>query len=140
MVESLLIYRSRSRSRWKKCPETVKNGPAPQHWPQMNIAQWSMYTSTNAGCSLLYNVHVYCVHSPSPWTKLRGLISRIELGRVEIYSSILLNRFDPIVVDPNTLNLDPDPEFWLNLNPDTDRVMSSVWFEILKNNNFREKL
>ena len=24
----------------------------------------------------------------------------------------------PIVVDPNTLNLDPDPEFWPNLDPD----------------------
>ena len=83
-----------------------------------------MYTSTYAGCSLLYNVQLYMcicsVHSPSPWTKLRNLISRIELGRVELYSSILLNRFDPIVVDSNTLNLDPDPEFGLNLNPDTD--------------------
>ena len=26
---------------------------------------------------------------------------------------------DSNVVDPNTLNLDPDPGFWLNLNPDT---------------------
>ena len=24
----------------------------------------------------------------------------------------------PSVVDPNTLNLDPDPKFWLYLNPD----------------------
>ena len=24
------------------------------------------------------------------------------------------------VVDPNTLNLDPDPGFWLNLDPDPD--------------------
>ena len=36
MVESLLFYRSWSRSRWKKYsePEPVKNGPAPQHWSQ----------------------------------------------------------------------------------------------------------
>ena len=24
------------------------------------------------------------------------------------------------VVDPNTLNLDPDPGFWANLDPDPD--------------------
>ena len=24
------------------------------------------------------------------------------------------------VVDPNTLNLDPDPELWPNLDPDSD--------------------
>ena len=40
------------------------------------------------------------------------------------------------VVDPNTLNLDPDPEFRTNFGPDL-RVMLSV----LKNdtNSFREK-
>ena len=26
----------------------------------------------------------------------------------------------PSVVDPNTLNLDPDPGFWPNLDPDPD--------------------
>ena len=33
MVESLLFYRSCSRSRWKKYPELVKIEPAPQHCP-----------------------------------------------------------------------------------------------------------
>ena len=28
------------------------------------------------------------------------------------------NNFFSSVVDPNTLNLDPDPEFWPNLDPD----------------------
>ena len=27
-------------------------------------------------------------------------------------------KFESSVVDPNTLNLDPDPGFWPNLNPD----------------------
>ena len=30
-----------------------------------------------------------------------------------VYFSLIL----PCVVDPNTLNLDPDPEFWANLDP-----------------------
>ena len=29
------------------------------------------------------------------------------------------------VVDPHTLNLDPDPEFWPNLDPES-RVMLSI--------------
>ena len=40
------FYRSwsRSRSRWKKYPEPVKNGPAPQHcffFEHLNIVRWS---------------------------------------------------------------------------------------------------
>ena len=29
-----------------------------------------------------------------------------------------IRRISSCVVDPNTLNLDPDPEFWPNLDPD----------------------
>ena len=38
VVESLLFYRSWSRSRWKKYsePEPVKNGPSPQHWSHLS--------------------------------------------------------------------------------------------------------
>ena len=44
-------------------------------------------------------------------------------------------------MDPNTLNLDldPDPEFWPKLDPDTDTGLC-YHFEINKNkNNLREK-
>ena len=44
------------------------------------------------------------------------------------------------VVDPNTLNLDPYPGFWPNMDPDPDR--SSIKLSILKEknkNNLREK-
>ena len=37
------------------------------------------------------------------------------------YSTVPINKFRSgiiSVVDPNTLNLDPDPEFWPNLDPD----------------------
>ena len=47
------------------------------------------------------------------------------------------------VVDPNTLNLDPDPGFWPNLDPDPgpdpgSRVILSNWKEKRKYN-FRGK-
>ena len=34
---------------------------------------------------------------------------------------------NPSVVDPNTLNLDPDPEFWPNLDPDPE-----LYYQFLK--------
>ena len=41
------------------------------------------------------------------------------------------------VVDPNTFNLDPDPGFWPNLDPDPDST--STLKEKIRNNS-REKL
>ena len=44
-------------------------------------------------------------------------------------------------VDPNTLNLDPDPGFWLNLDPDADPDPGYLMLQILKEkikNNFRD--
>ena len=46
------------------------------------------------------------------------------------YSTVPINKFRSgiiSVVDPNTLNLDPDPEFWPNL--DTDPVLYVINFE-----------
>ena len=31
---------------------------------------------------------------------------------------LITNQYNISVVDPNTLNLDPDPGFWPNLDPD----------------------
>ena len=42
-------------------------------------------------------------------------------------------------MDPNTLNLDPDPEFWPNLDPDQDPELCYQLNErknILDKNNF----
>ena len=37
-------------------------------------------------------------------------------------------------MDPNTLNLDPNSEFWPNLNPDPGLPMLSILKEKIKNN------
>ena len=38
------------------------------------------------------------------------------------------------VVDPNTLNLDQDPEFWPNLDQDPDQgLYYQTWKKIIKN-------
>ena len=42
------------------------------------------------------------------------------------------------VVDPNTLHLDPDPEFWHNLNPDPGYVINFEKKKIITNA-YREK-
>ena len=41
-------------------------------------------------------------------------------------------------MDPNTLNLDPDPGFWPNLNPDPGPDPDPILKEKIQNN-FREK-
>ena len=40
-----------------------------------------------------------------------------------VYFSLIL----PCVVDPNTLNLDPDPEFWANLESDPDPYYVTIF-------------
>ena len=42
------------------------------------------------------------------------------------------------VVDPNTLNLDPDPGFWPNLDPDPG-LYCTINFKRKNSNNFREE-
>ena len=53
-----------------------------------------------------------------PYTGLQYYVHYFLLivtGNCSVFFLFSLNtRF----VDPNTLNLDPDPEFWLNLHPD----------------------
>ena len=46
----------------------------------------------------------------------------IEVACVELLSRVkeLKELHLSSVVDPNTLNLDPDPGFWPNLDPDPD--------------------
>ena len=43
---------------------------------------------------------------------------RNNCSSLETYCNVLLNLNGSIVVDPNTLNMDPDPEFCPNLDPD----------------------
>ena len=61
------------------------------------------------------------------------------------YSTVPINKFRSgiiSVVDPNTLNLDPDPEFWPNFVPNPNLGSDPGLLSILKEKfkNFRVKL
>ena len=49
--------------------------------------------------------------------KIRWKIKRFYVLSAHNQPGLTSNQF---VVDPNTLNLDPDPGFWPNLDPDPD--------------------
>ena len=46
-----------------------------------------------------------------------GSSSRVKLSTF-LARGLVGQNVEISVVDPNTLNFDPDPEFWPNLNPD----------------------
>ena len=63
---------------------------------------------------------------------LMGFISELQVGGLGLLSFVS-------VVDPNTLNLDQDPGFWPNLDPDTgfyNKFRKKTFKIILEKNNF----
>ena len=118
-----------------RCPTEQRQShpsPPPSAPQQVRRAARGLIAATGDDGAPVPAQHLPRPHAPPPHPPRRGghkaaevygltaacLVSQVPVPTAHIAARFSICCISNSVVDPNTLNLDPDPEFWSNLDPD----------------------